>query len=344
MVVKDIRTKYENADSPGLCIKRDGTRDRCNIENLSVVIRLVQNSIPEEHLIGLIKLNQLDPEYICNQILSHFSELGYSPDNLVCFDSTSVMSGARGGVTKVATEKCSHTCLLGVRHVHLVGVGQDSTSSSIVGEANQQYLRKMSTSFTTANRMLVINQVVPQSILQGAITTTTVPVQVATGTNFCPVPQKLQRFLKGEPKALGVVQIMIGVINIGFGIVLAFSGSLAAISGIPFWGSIMYIISGSLSICGADTIQPCQATQGIKGILLSFTILEFWLSLFTSIYGCKATCGNPDQPIIIIQQNVDPSEIPVQIPQYNVPLQTTPITQPYDQPPNMPSYPPPYAK
>ncbi|KAG2459844.1 MUC6 protein, partial [Polypterus senegalus] len=68
MVVKDIRTKYEKADSPGLCIKSDGTRDHCNIENVSVVIRFVQKSIPEEHLIGLIELNQLDAEYICNQI------------------------------------------------------------------------------------------------------------------------------------------------------------------------------------------------------------------------------------------------------------------------------------
>ncbi|KAG2463198.1 AT1B3 ATPase, partial [Polypterus senegalus] len=85
MVVKDIGTKYEKADSPGLCIKSDGTSDRCDIENLSVVIRFVQNSIPEEHLIGLIELNQLDAEYICNHILSaHLSELGYSPDSLVC--------------------------------------------------------------------------------------------------------------------------------------------------------------------------------------------------------------------------------------------------------------------
>uniref|UniRef100_A0A8C4RGJ7 Membrane-spanning 4-domains subfamily A member 15-like n=1 Tax=Erpetoichthys calabaricus TaxID=27687 RepID=A0A8C4RGJ7_ERPCA len=244
----------------------------------------------------------------------------------------------------------------------------------------------MSTSLTTANGMLVITQVVPQNDGQAANTTTTVPVQVAMGTNFCPVPQKLQRFLEGEPKALGVVQIMIGVINIGFGIVLAFSGSLAVISGIPFWASIMYIISGSLSICAADKMQLCkikgalatniistifsgigiimysmdlgiqicfnkcyynysyEVAQGIKGVLLIFTILEFCVSLCTSVYCCKATCGNPDQPLIIIQQNVDPSGIPVQIPQYNVPLQTTPITQPYDQPANMQYYPPPYAK
>lgn len=62
MVLKDIQTKYKEADSAGLCIKSDGTRDRCNIENLSVIIRFGRNSIPEEHLIGLIELNQLDAE------------------------------------------------------------------------------------------------------------------------------------------------------------------------------------------------------------------------------------------------------------------------------------------
>ncbi|KAK0138635.1 Zinc finger protein 862 [Merluccius polli] len=94
-------------EAPGLCIKSDGTRDRCNIENLSVVIRFVQNSVPEEHLIGLIELNQLDAEYICNQILSHLSDLGYSPDNLVCqcYDGASVMSGGKGGVQALMQNK-----------------------------------------------------------------------------------------------------------------------------------------------------------------------------------------------------------------------------------------------
>ncbi|KAG2471240.1 LRC28 protein, partial [Polypterus senegalus] len=101
MVVKDIRTKYEKAE---LCIKSDGTRDHCKTENVYVVTRFVHISIPEEHLIGLIELNQLDAEYICNQIQSHISELGYSTDNLVCqcFD---VMSGARRGVQALLQNK-----------------------------------------------------------------------------------------------------------------------------------------------------------------------------------------------------------------------------------------------
>lgn len=107
MVLKDIKTKYEEADSPGFCIKSDGTRDLCNIENLSLIIRFVRNSIPEEHLIGLIEFNQLDSEYVCDQILSHLSDLGYNGDNLVskCYDGASVMSGLRGGVQALLQNK-----------------------------------------------------------------------------------------------------------------------------------------------------------------------------------------------------------------------------------------------
>lgn len=107
MVLEDIRARYEAADSPGFCVKSDGTRDRCNIENLSIVIRFVRDSIPEEHLIGLVELDQLDAEYLCTQILSHLSKLSYNADNIVsqCYDGASVMSGARGGVQAILQQK-----------------------------------------------------------------------------------------------------------------------------------------------------------------------------------------------------------------------------------------------
>lgn len=107
MVLKEIKRKYDEADTPGMSIKCDGTRDRCNIENLSIIIRFVRNSIPEEHLIGLVELDQLNAEYMCNQILSHLSDLGYSANNLVsqCYDGASVMSGVRGGVQALLQSK-----------------------------------------------------------------------------------------------------------------------------------------------------------------------------------------------------------------------------------------------
>ncbi|XP_051791533.1 uncharacterized protein LOC127530015 [Erpetoichthys calabaricus] len=100
MVLGEVRKKYESADSARFCLKSDGTRDRCNVENLSVIIRVVRNSMPEEHLIGLLDLQQLDAEYITSEILLHLSDAGYSADSILsqCYDGASVMSGVRGGV------------------------------------------------------------------------------------------------------------------------------------------------------------------------------------------------------------------------------------------------------
>ena len=37
MVLHEIKNKYDNADHAGFSIKSDGTRDRCNVENLSIM-------------------------------------------------------------------------------------------------------------------------------------------------------------------------------------------------------------------------------------------------------------------------------------------------------------------
>lgn len=107
MVLGEVRKKYQNADSAGFCLKSDGTRDRCNVENLSVMIRFISSSMPEEHLIGLLELHQLDAEYITSEILTHLSDAGYSADNILsqCYDGASVMSGIRGGVQALLQNK-----------------------------------------------------------------------------------------------------------------------------------------------------------------------------------------------------------------------------------------------
>uniref|UniRef100_A0A3Q1GW72 HAT C-terminal dimerisation domain-containing protein n=1 Tax=Acanthochromis polyacanthus TaxID=80966 RepID=A0A3Q1GW72_9TELE len=107
MVINDIKEKYENADYSGFCLKSDGTRDKCNVENMSVMIRFVRNGIPEEHLIGLLDLSQLNAEYITTQILEHLSESGYNAAEIMsqCYDGASVMSGVKGGVQALIQKK-----------------------------------------------------------------------------------------------------------------------------------------------------------------------------------------------------------------------------------------------
>uniref|UniRef100_A0A8C6VAS8 Membrane-spanning 4-domains subfamily A member 8-like n=1 Tax=Naja naja TaxID=35670 RepID=A0A8C6VAS8_NAJNA len=76
------------------------------------------------------------------------------------------------------------------------------------------------------------------------------------------VPQKgpLERFLKAEPKVLGAVQIMIGLVHIGFGAVSRslFTSyfTLSGIGGYPFWGGLFFISSGSLCIAAASHPNP----------------------------------------------------------------------------------------
>ena len=107
MVLGEIKKIYENADAVGFCLKSDGSRDRCNVENLSVMIRFVSASLPEEHLIGLLDLDQLDAQYITSEILKCLSDAGYSADNILsqCYDGASVMSGVRGGVQALLQQK-----------------------------------------------------------------------------------------------------------------------------------------------------------------------------------------------------------------------------------------------
>ncbi|XP_069477430.1 membrane-spanning 4-domains subfamily A member 4D-like isoform X2 [Ambystoma mexicanum] len=122
----------------------------------------------------------------------------------------------------------------------------------------------------------------------------------------------LWRFIKGEPKALGVVQIMIGIMNILLGGILVATGyppiaiicgvvfwggilvvqimigimnillggilvatgypPIAIICGVVFWGGILFIISGSLSISAEKKVTDCLIM--LTGVLVLLLILS----------------------------------------------------------------------
>ncbi|XP_069837181.1 membrane-spanning 4-domains subfamily A member 8-like [Dendropsophus ebraccatus] len=85
-----------------------------------------------------------------------------------------------------------------------------------------------------------------------------------------------QTFLKGKPKALGILLIVLAILEIALGIALGFTlSSITLPSGNPFWGSIFYIIAGSLTIAAHSKPNLCL----VKGSL-SLNIIS---SIFSSI-------------------------------------------------------------
>ncbi|XP_010597505.2 membrane-spanning 4-domains subfamily A member 12 [Loxodonta africana] len=87
---------------------------------------------------------------------------------------------------------------------------------------------------------------------------------------------------KEEAQILGGIQIVIGVMHIGFGVILGLMNdsykmalgfaSLSFISGYTFWGGISFIISGSLSISAAKVFSRCllKGSLGMNVVSAAF--------------------------------------------------------------------------
>ncbi|KAJ8354663.1 hypothetical protein SKAU_G00222300 [Synaphobranchus kaupii] len=209
-----------------------------------------------------------------------------------------------------------------------MGPGEDK----FLGALNKIPACNMASSTTSG--FVVVTQVCPQQ------SGTAAPA-------FCTIPQAspvLGQLLKGEPKALGTVQIMIGVMEILLGIIMAvtadsIANSLSLLCGIVFWGSLIYISSGALTVAANNKLNkylvrgalgmnifsaiaagltiitlsvdlflldiivyynhPCQAwAQGMKGVLLVFSILEIIVSICVSAFACRAVCDCSSQKVV----------------------------------------------
>ncbi|XP_053354833.1 membrane-spanning 4-domains subfamily A member 12-like [Clarias gariepinus] len=99
-----------------------------------------------------------------------------------------------------------------------------------------------------------------------------------------PNPQlsQLSTFMKAEPKALGTVQIMIGVFTLLFGIIIVSMVVFtpAVISGITLWGSFLFITSGALSVAAANNTNSCVVKAALGMNVVSAVTAGLALILF----------------------------------------------------------------
>ncbi|XP_052045555.1 membrane-spanning 4-domains subfamily A member 4D-like isoform X1 [Apodemus sylvaticus] len=156
-----------------------------------------------------------------------------------------------------------------------------------------------------------------------------------------------EEFLKGEPKVLGVVQVMIALINLSLGTIILTNIFAEPIISVvllaPIWGPIMFIVSGSLSIAAGvkttkslvissltlNTISSVLAatasimgivslalgsyspfrynnntiTRGLDALMLVLNLLEFCIAVSVSAFGCKASCCNSSEVLVVLPPN-----------------------------------------
>ncbi|XP_044872029.1 membrane-spanning 4-domains subfamily A member 15-like [Mauremys mutica] len=98
----------------------------------------------------------------------------------------------------------------------------------------------------------------------------------------------MEIFLKTQPKTLGAIQILIGLIHIGFGGVSTTFIKYISVSGIvgyPFWGGIVFIISGSLLVAAENRGNIClvRSSREMNRISALFSALGIILFLMELI-------------------------------------------------------------
>ncbi|XP_040177017.1 membrane-spanning 4-domains subfamily A member 4A-like [Rana temporaria] len=100
--------------------------------------------------------------------------------------------------------------------------------------------------------------------------------------NMEPSAPFFQTFLKGKPKALGILVIVAAILEIGLGIALCFTlFTITLPSGISFWGPVFYIIAGSLTLGAQKKPNICliKGSLGLNIISSIFSMVALILNI-----------------------------------------------------------------
>ncbi|KAK1153669.1 membrane-spanning 4-domains subfamily A member 4A-like [Acipenser oxyrinchus oxyrinchus] len=132
----------------------------------------------------------------------------------------------------------------------------------------------MASHVTTAGEFVIVTHKYPLSSAG----------QAAPGTVASQLPGPMQTFLRGQPKALGVVQIMIGIISLLFGPALMYADTSEGIIGLPFWTGVWYIISGSLAVAAENThrrdlVKACLGMNVVSSVFAGVGSILYSISV-----------------------------------------------------------------
>ncbi|KAB0390691.1 hypothetical protein E2I00_018324 [Balaenoptera physalus] len=117
------------------------------------------------------------------------------------------------------------------------------------------------------------------------------------------------------------VQILIGLIHLGFGSVLLMVrrghvGMLFIEGGVPFWGgacvrsslgtnilSAMAAFAGTAILLMDFGLTNWDVGRGYLAVLTIFTILEFFIAVIATHFGCQAARAQAHAPVIFLPNN-----------------------------------------
>ncbi|XP_075698026.1 membrane-spanning 4-domains subfamily A member 4D-like isoform X2 [Rhinoderma darwinii] len=118
-------------------------------------------------------------------------------------------------------------------------------------------------------------------------------------------------FLKGQPKSLGIIQIIAAFTQIAFGIILVFTEgfytySLTAGIAIHFWGAVIYIIAGSLSVAAENTESRCLVSASLGWNILSAIVssLEFVILIVDLVINGGHFCGEACITVWVVRETI----------------------------------------
>ncbi|XP_060690045.1 uncharacterized protein LOC132821469 [Hemiscyllium ocellatum] len=134
------------------------------------------------------------------------------------------------------------------------------------------------------------------------LSTQDLPVRMEASKNR--EPTKLT-YSKGQRIALGVAQVMLGLVFIAFGIPLKLSpGSFTANTGTPWWAGTSFIISGIAAIISER--KPRKAVEShftLRIILLIFSLMQLSIASAVATIGWKEiwNCSGPSQNEVYLE-------------------------------------------